>query len=56
VEVAEEDGLDFREGVEPIDEEGAGLVVEETAVKLGADVAGEAGDFSGAHVGKILDL
>jgi len=41
--------LDFREGVEPI-EDGVGLfAVAEAAIELLTDVVREAGDFSGAH-------
>jgi len=49
VEVGGEDGLDFRDGVEPI-EDGVGLfAVAEAAIELLTDVVREAGDFSGAH-------
>jgi hypothetical protein len=48
-EVGGEDGLDLGEGVEPVEEGGAGLVVEEAAVKLVSDGEGETGDFARAR-------
>ena len=48
VEVFGEDGLDFREGVEPLDEVHAGFAVVEALVELVAEVVREAGDFAGA--------
>jgi len=50
-EVGDEDGEDLGEGVEPLEEGRAWLVVEEAAVELVADGDGEAGDFSGARHG-----
>jgi len=50
-ELGGEDGLDLGEGVEPLEEGWAWLVVEEAAVELVADGEGEAGDFSGAGHG-----
>jgi hypothetical protein len=50
-EVGGEDGVDLPEGVEPIEEGWARLVVEEAAVEMVADGEGEAGDFSGASHG-----
>jgi hypothetical protein len=50
-ELGGEDGLDLGEGIEPVEEGGAGLVVEEAAVELVANGGGEAGDFSGASHG-----
>ena len=48
-EAGGEHGLDFGDGVEPI-EDGVGLfAVVEAAIKLLTDVVREAGDFSGAH-------
>jgi hypothetical protein len=46
VEVVGEDGLDFREGVEPGGELLGFLAVVEALVELVADGAGEAGDFA----------
>jgi len=46
-EVGGEDGLDLGERVEPVEEGGAGLVVEEAAVELVADGKGEPGDLAG---------
>ena len=43
-----EDGLDFGEGVEPLDEVNAGFAVVETLVELVAEVVRETGDFAGA--------
>jgi hypothetical protein len=55
-EVGGEEGLDLGQGVEPVEEGGAGLVVEEAAVELVADGGGEAGDFSGAgHEGEEVE-
>ena len=48
VEVFGEDGLDFGEAVEPLDEVHAGFAVVEALVELVAEGAGEAGDFAGA--------
>ena len=48
VEVFGEDGLDFGEGVEPLDEVHAGFAVVEALVELVAEVVREAGDFAGA--------
>jgi len=47
-EVGGEDGLDLGERVEPVEEGGAGFVVEDAAVELVADGKGEPGDFAGA--------
>jgi hypothetical protein len=41
-----EDGLDFREIVEPLDQESAFLAILEQLIKHGANVEGEARDFS----------
>jgi len=46
VEMAVEEGLDFGEGVEPLEDKGAGLGVEEATVEFVANFAGEAGDFT----------
>ncbi len=51
VEIGGQDGLDFGEGVEPVEEGGAGFVVEEALVELVADGGGETGDFAGAGCG-----
>jgi len=52
-ELGGEDGLDLGQGVEPVEEGWAGLVVEKAAVELVSDGEGETGDFSGAgHGGK----
>ena len=48
VEMFGEDGLDFGEGVEPLDEVNAGFAVVEALVELVAERAGETGDFAGA--------
>ncbi len=49
VEAGGEHGLDFGDGVEPL-EDGVGLfAVVESAIELLTDVVREAGDFSGAH-------
>jgi hypothetical protein len=48
VEVGGQDGLDLGEGVEPVEEGGAGLVVEEAAVELVTDGEREPGDLAGA--------
>jgi len=44
LEIALEDGLGFREGIEPVDELAAGFAVVEAAVEEGAKFAGEAGE------------
>ena len=48
VEVFGEEGLDFGEGVEPLDEVHAGFAVVEALVELVAEGARETGDFAGA--------
>ena len=48
VEMFGEEGLDFGEGVEPLDEVHAGFAVVEALVELVAEGAGETGDFAGA--------
>ena len=48
VEEIQDDLLDFREGVEPLDEGAAGDAALEAAVEFVAERAGETGDFSSA--------
>jgi hypothetical protein len=47
-EVFGEEGLDFGEAIEPLNEVHTGFAVVEALVELVAEVAGEAGDFAGA--------
>ena len=55
VEVFGEEGLDFGEAVQPLDEVHAGFAVVEALVELVAKLVGEAGDFAGAfHVNNGL--
>ena len=46
-ELSGEDFFDGGEVIEPGEEAGAGLAVEETAVELFADVIGQSGNFAG---------
>ena len=48
VEMFGEEGLDFGEGVEPLDEIHAGFAIVEALVELVAELVGETGDFAGA--------
>ena len=48
VEVGGEEGLDFGEGIEPVEEGWGQFAVVEAVVELFADGVGEAGDFAGA--------
>jgi len=50
-----EDGLDFGEAVQPLDEVHAGFAVVEALIELVAELVREAGDFAGAfHVNNGL--
>ncbi len=40
------DGMDFGQGIEPLEEPGIRLLIEEALVELFADGLGEAGDFA----------
>ena len=48
-EVFGQDGLDFGEGVEPVEDFGGGLAVFEAVADLFAEGEGEAGDFAAGH-------
>src|SRR5262249_24890454 len=51
LEVGGEDGLDLRQGVEPLEKTGAIFAVEEALIEFFTDGVREAGDFSFAHNG-----
>jgi len=55
-ELSGEDFLDGREGVEPGQDFGAVLAVEEPMVELLAEVEGKSGDFTGKSFHRILNL
>jgi len=57
IELAPEDFLNGRQGVQPFDEEFTGFPVFDAAIELGADFDGETSDFAFAgHGRKVLDF
>ena len=55
LEISLQDGMDLGQSVEPFEQAGAGLAVEQALVELVAEGAGEPGDFTVAgHRGKRL--